>query len=50
MARVDRLDESVKQLLKTAAVIGRSFLYRLVQAVADAQEAVDRQRESCGSS
>ncbi len=43
MARVDRLDESVKQLLKTAAVIGRSFLYRLVQAVADAQEAVDRQ-------
>jgi class 3 adenylate cyclase/tetratricopeptide (TPR) repeat protein len=43
MARVDRLDGSVKQLLKTASVIGRSFLYRLVQAVADAQEAVDRQ-------
>jgi class 3 adenylate cyclase/tetratricopeptide (TPR) repeat protein len=43
MARIDRLEESVKQLLKTAAVIGRTFLYRLVQAVADAQEAVDRQ-------
>ena len=43
MARVDRLDESVKHLLKTAAVIGRSFLYRLVRAVADAQDAVDRQ-------
>jgi class 3 adenylate cyclase/tetratricopeptide (TPR) repeat protein len=43
MARVDRLDESVKQLLKTASVIGRSFLYRLVQAVAEARDAVDRQ-------
>ena len=42
MARVDRLDESIKQLLKTASVIGRSFLYRLVQAVAEAREAVDR--------
>jgi class 3 adenylate cyclase/tetratricopeptide (TPR) repeat protein len=39
MARVDRLDEDVKQVLRAAAVIGRSFLYRVLQAVtaADAQ-------------
>lgn len=35
MARVDRLDEPAKQVLKTASVIGRSFNYRILRAVAD---------------
>ena len=34
MARVDRLDEDVKQVLRMAAVIGRSFFYRVLGAVA----------------
>lgn len=33
MARVDRLDEDIKQALRTAAVVGRSFLYRVLRAV-----------------
>jgi class 3 adenylate cyclase/tetratricopeptide (TPR) repeat protein len=33
MARVDRLDEEVKQVLRTASVVGRSFLYRVLCAV-----------------
>ena len=28
MARVDRLDEELKQVLRSASVIGRAFLYR----------------------
>ncbi|MCP4538309.1 MAG: AAA family ATPase [Chloroflexi bacterium] len=39
MARVDRLDEDVKQALRTASVVGRSFFYRVLRAVAE----VDRQ-------
>jgi class 3 adenylate cyclase len=35
MTRVDRLDRDVKQALRTAAVIGRSFLYRVLRAVED---------------
>ena len=41
MARVDRLDEEVKQVLRTAAVVGRSFLYRLLRAVAEADRQLD---------
>ena len=41
-ARVDRLDEEVKQLLGIAAVIGRSFFYRILAAVAEAGREVDR--------
>lgn len=33
-ARVDRLDEEPKQLLKVASVIGRNFLFRVLDAVA----------------
>ena len=33
MARVDRLDDDVKDVLKVASVIGRSFLYRVLRAV-----------------
>ncbi|MGD0663449.1 MAG: adenylate/guanylate cyclase domain-containing protein, partial [Syntrophorhabdales bacterium] len=36
MARIDRLDEEVKQVLKTASVIGRAFLYRLLKEVTEA--------------
>ena len=31
MARVDRLDEELKQVLRVASVIGRSFLYRVLK-------------------
>jgi tetratricopeptide (TPR) repeat protein len=41
-ARVDRLDEDVKQLLKVASVIGRSFFYRVLRALADAGRELDR--------
>ena len=34
MARVDRLDEDVKRVLRMASVIGRSFFYRVLAAVA----------------
>ena len=42
MARVDRLDEDLKQIIRTASVIGRAFLYRLLQAVTDAVKELDR--------
>jgi ABC-type oligopeptide transport system substrate-binding subunit/class 3 adenylate cyclase len=35
LARIDRLEEDVRGTLQMASVIGRSFLYRLLQAVAD---------------
>jgi class 3 adenylate cyclase/tetratricopeptide (TPR) repeat protein len=41
-ARIDRLDEDVKQVLKTASVIGRSFFYRILQAVVEAGLELDR--------
>jgi class 3 adenylate cyclase/tetratricopeptide (TPR) repeat protein len=41
MARVDRLDEEVKGALRTAAVAGRSFLYRVLRAVAEADRRLD---------
>jgi class 3 adenylate cyclase/tetratricopeptide (TPR) repeat protein len=42
MARVDRLDEEAKQLLKTASVIGRSFPYRVLRMVVDGNERLDQ--------
>jgi ABC-type oligopeptide transport system substrate-binding subunit/class 3 adenylate cyclase len=36
LARIDRLEEDVRGTLQMASVIGRSFLYRLLQAVAEA--------------
>jgi len=41
MARVDRLDEDVKQVLKLAAVIGRSFFYRVLRALAETDRKLD---------
>jgi class 3 adenylate cyclase/tetratricopeptide (TPR) repeat protein len=42
MARIDRLDDDVKQMLKLAAVVGRSFLYRVLGVLADADRELDR--------
>jgi tetratricopeptide (TPR) repeat protein len=41
VARIDRLDESVKNVLKLAAVIGRSFFLRVLKAIAEANDAVE---------
>jgi len=41
MARVDRLDENVKEVLRTAAVIGRSFFYRVLRAIAEPDRELD---------
>jgi len=45
MARVDRLGEDVKQVLKVASVVGRSFFYRVLRAVAEADRELDRHLE-----
>jgi len=37
-ARMDRLDESLKQTLQVAAVIGRDFAFRILQAITGLQE------------
>lgn len=42
MARVDRLDDDVKELLKVGSVIGQSFLYRVIGAIADEVTQLDR--------
>ncbi len=42
VARIDRLDEDVKQVLKTASVIGRSFFYRVLRAIAEVSADLDR--------
>ena len=41
VARIDRLDDDLKKVLKLASVIGRSFFLRVLQAVADAADAVE---------
>lgn len=41
MARVDRLDEEVKQVLRVASVVGRSFLYRVLKAISEAGQTLD---------
>jgi tetratricopeptide (TPR) repeat protein len=41
MARVDRLDDDLKQVLRLAAVIGRSFFYRLLAAITEAERELD---------
>ncbi len=38
---IDRLDTDIKDLLKLAAVIGRNFLYRLLEAVEDSSKGID---------
>jgi class 3 adenylate cyclase/tetratricopeptide (TPR) repeat protein len=42
MARIDRLESDVKQVLRLAAVIGRSFYRRILQALDEADQELDR--------
>jgi class 3 adenylate cyclase/tetratricopeptide (TPR) repeat protein len=42
MARVDRLDEDVKQVLRTAAVIGRTFFFVVLKSIAEADRALEQ--------
>ena len=41
MARIDRLDDNLKEVLKHAAVIGRSFLYKILQTLIDSEDQLD---------
>lgn len=41
MARVDRLDEEVKQVLRVASIIGRSFQHRVLKAITEASQRLD---------
>jgi class 3 adenylate cyclase/tetratricopeptide (TPR) repeat protein len=41
MARIDRLEEKTRILVKVASVIGRSFFYRILQKVAKMIEDID---------
>jgi len=43
MARIDRLDRDTRATLQMAAVIGRSFYYRILQAISDSAMALDKQ-------
>jgi class 3 adenylate cyclase/tetratricopeptide (TPR) repeat protein len=42
IARIDRLGGEVKEILRIAAVVGRSFLYRILSSMAEAQRELDR--------
>jgi class 3 adenylate cyclase/tetratricopeptide (TPR) repeat protein len=41
MARIDRLDDDLKQVLKLAAVIGRSFFYRVLRGITETERELD---------
>src|SRR5512135_3362608 len=41
LARIDRLQEDVRRTLQLASVIGKSFLYRLLEAIAGAERELD---------
>jgi ABC-type oligopeptide transport system substrate-binding subunit len=41
LARIDRLEEDVRQTLQLASVIGRSFLYSVLKAIAAAEAQLD---------
>ena len=41
LARIDRLEEDVRRTLQLASVIGRSFLYRLLEAISEAERELD---------
>ncbi len=41
MARIDRLEDDIKQVLKLAAVIGRSFHRRILQALDEAEHQLE---------
>ncbi len=41
LARIDRLDDEAKQTLKAAAVVGRSFIYRILEAITSTRSTLD---------
>ncbi len=41
MARIDRLEEKTRSLVKVAAVIGRNFFYRILSEVSNRREDID---------
>ena len=41
LARIDRLREDTKRVLQMASVIGRTFLYRLLQAIVEEERRLD---------
>ena len=41
MSRVDRLDEELKQLIRNASVIGRSFLYTILHSIEQTAQNLD---------
>jgi len=41
LARIDRLEEDVRRTLQMAAVIGKSFLYRILETIAEAAMQLD---------
>ena len=45
MARIDRLDEESRNVVKVASVIGRSFFYRILADVASRVESLDEKLE-----
>ena len=45
MARIDRLDQKTRDLVKTASVIGRNFFYRILVEVARTIEDIDNRLE-----
>jgi class 3 adenylate cyclase/tetratricopeptide (TPR) repeat protein len=45
IARIDRLDEDLKQVLRRAAVIGRTFLYRILSAVLEDDQNLEQEME-----
>lgn len=42
MARIDRLDRETKATLQMASVIGRSFYYRILEAISESAIAIDQ--------
>jgi predicted ATPase len=42
MARIDRLDDDLKQLLRLASVVGRSFLYRVLASITAAERELEQ--------
>lgn len=42
LARIDRLHADVRRTLQLASVIGKTFLYRLLQAIAEAERDLDK--------
>ena len=41
LARIDRLQEDVRRTVQLASVIGKSFLYRLLEAIAEAEQQLE---------